>query len=465
VAIASLALALSDASRGTLLPAAQSAPTPSVRAQAGHGKKVVFLHVQTSGGTSFTSWICRLHASCARGIGVDGLKDDDNYFGYNIDLNPKDQAAKDKMKPDATAAEAGGAANLTACGVAQKVCHFGFKEQWTTKAKCTDQVQQYVDAGCTFVELHHYDISVTEAFRSHGYEVMTFLREPVARATSEMNKYLHAKGDEERAYGELLTPDNGMRLFTACDTSWFGRSHSEDPEKKEAHDVRTSCAVEFRDHTHKDPEREKIGQAIFDKLNISVGDDGEPLRDAYGNCDSKNATNSNYKHLFNIATSYVDAMDFVGVIERAPLMLKAFAKHFGVTAPLPTMLHDSPTMCPSADSCMSTKNITVNDMDMERTLLYDQWLWCSMSESLTTMATKLGVEADSDHLALKKIGMRCEASRHPGARRHPNVTGDVAAGLSNHTATSGGTSFTPGSDGVGLCIGGRMTCAAQEDDA
>ena len=42
--------------------------------------------------------------------------------------------------------------------------------------------------GCTFVELHHFDISVAEAFRSHGYKVMTFLRDPVQRMISEANK-------------------------------------------------------------------------------------------------------------------------------------------------------------------------------------------------------------------------------------------------------------------------------------
>ena len=48
-------------------------------------------------------------------------------------------------------------------------------------------MRRYVDADCTFVELHHWDASVTEAFRTYGFEVMSFMREPAKRKIAEFS--------------------------------------------------------------------------------------------------------------------------------------------------------------------------------------------------------------------------------------------------------------------------------------
>jgi len=323
---------------------------------------------------------------------------------------------------------------------------------------CSDQVKAYVDAGCTFVELHHYDLSVAEAFKTYGYEVMTFMRDPQQRAQSEMNKYLHAKNKEPEAWREFQIPDQSMRLYTSCERNqWFGRSKY-GPDRL-PHDMSTSCSVEFRDNTT-EPRLKTIGTKIFENLNVNKSYESRPDFATHlevnapvaGVCD-KNATVANYKVLYDVAKKWVDTVDFVGVIERTQVMFNTFAKHFGITADLPELLRKAPTMC-SGSSCKTDRNLTVDVPRMRRTLLYDQKLWCQMSESLTRMAKEEGVDltAAADEAAVKSIAKACEKDLDP-------LEAD-AAGTYYHNIPPGAPGWKPMQEWCSECPGAEVPSPA-----
>ena len=133
-------------------------------------KKVVFLHIQSAGGTSFMSWINQVHAMCARqkpmGLVYDKHGEMKGGTVWMTDLD-NDALLKGKLPdngnstrgteckiseiPDATAETAGSQEMLEKCGAARKLCHFGFKDTWKARNgdTCDAHVEAFVDAGCT----------------------------------------------------------------------------------------------------------------------------------------------------------------------------------------------------------------------------------------------------------------------------------------------------------------------------
>ena len=85
---------------------------------------------------------------------------------------------------------------------------------------CVDEVKRLVDAGCTFVELHHFDVSVVDAFRSHGFQALTVLRNPIDRRASELRKWeTGATGNHLAHQIEVWShhaPDHAIRFLSAC---------------------------------------------------------------------------------------------------------------------------------------------------------------------------------------------------------------------------------------------------------
>jgi hypothetical protein len=363
------------------------APNTHVHAE-GAQRKVVFLHVQDTGGTSFMSWIGQVHAMCARNATSEEAQIQAE-TKFLLNLNDK-QSVKDFKEP--TDHEAGGAEKLASCGPARKICHFGFKSEWPPHTTvCQSQVQRYVQAGCTFVELHHFDISVAEAFKKEGYEVMTMLRNPVERIKSEMTKTLHATGNVSEAfddYQRVYSPDNGIRLLTSCDERQW--NHQEDTP--------TSCSIEFQTNG------DKFAQAISANIEQELND----TMPAY--CDKHaNSTSESYEVLYNIASRYMQGFSFIGVLERIDTMINAWVKHFGVTMDtIPVVPKDVPDYClgGSCNEHFMNMSVALNEAQIKGLVSYDYQLWCDASAKLTKIAGDVAVEGKG----LQYVTARCSSS-------------------------------------------------------
>jgi len=403
VAFVGLALATPDGS--VLLPTSDGSvllPTPDGSELL--PKKIVFLHVQTAGGTTFVNWVAQLHAACARD--VDPVPKSASRYVVDLNKGAPRKYNGPEVKLDATAETAGGADKLDSCGPARKVCRLGFKHEWASHATCEDRVQAYADAGCTFVELHHFDLSVAEAFRAKGFEVMTFLRDPVMRITSSMNKAYHLRRDTAEAYAMLSTPDNGMYLLTACDVRMWGKK-MEDPD--------TSCSLEFANS--RSSELQAVGQAIKTNLEFAnsrssdlqeIGQASKTNLDSMSCQYNKNMTEDAYAQLYEVASDYVQkSVSFVGVTERFSLMTKVWAKRYGVTALLPELQHVSPGNC-EEEHCKTTTDLNLDEGALRKLYTHDQQLWCEMSARLSKDAQALRVTDASDDDGLKHVSSVCQ---------------------------------------------------------
>jgi hypothetical protein len=161
------------------------------------------MHIQATGGTALLEWMLSLHAVCAQNFTLEqaaGLGG--GYRFLNADPLPE--------------------ADLAACGPARKVCTMSSMSEQAEQGGgfCVDEVKRLVDAGCTFVELHHFDLSVVDAFRSHGFKALTVLRNPIDRRTSELRKWeTGATGSNLAHQIEIWShhaPDHAIRFLTAC---------------------------------------------------------------------------------------------------------------------------------------------------------------------------------------------------------------------------------------------------------
>jgi hypothetical protein len=369
-------------------------------------RKVVFLHVQDSGGTSFVGWMGRVHAMCARNATLEEVSDQSDKK-YLLDLNDGESVSDVK---DATAEEAGGVEKLAQCGPARKLCTLNFKNKWK-RSKCTDQVERYVDSGCTFVELHHFDISVADAFRQKGYEVMTLVRNPVHRLKSEMTKKLHGSGSYADAfdnYTMIYSPDNAIRLLTSCDAQQY----------KQDKDLATSCTLEFQ-KTQSGEVANAISAHIENNLNVRNASNATVPE----YCSKEwNVTKETYEHLYSVAKRNVDQFSFVGILERLDLTLKVFMKHFGVGLPtMPVAPDAAPPYCisPGGFSIPCPKAFANMSMELDETefkglMQYDYQLWCDASSKLTEQAVNLdfGYQANTEH-DLAPVNQLCGAPSAP----------------------------------------------------
>ena len=207
----------------TLLPASTGASS---------NDRVVFMHIQATGGTTVLEWMLRLHAVCAQNFTVEQSAEmDGGYRFLNADPLPE--------------------ANLDACGPARKVCQMSSMSgpngqaqqaasmvsysQTASGSSCLDDAKRLVDDGCTFVELHHFDVSVVDAFRSHGFKAMTVLRNPIDRRASELRKWeTGATGNHLAQKIEIWShhaPDHAIRFLAACWADEFRGSCVRDMEK------------------------------------------------------------------------------------------------------------------------------------------------------------------------------------------------------------------------------------------
>ena len=180
-------------------------------------ERVVFMHIQATGGTALLEWMLSLHAVCAQNFTLEqaaGLGG--GYRFLNADPLPE--------------------ADLAACGPARKVCQMSSMSEQAEQGGgfCVDEVKRLVDAGCTFVELHHFDLSVVDAFRSHGFKALTVLRNPIDRRTSELRKWeTGATGSNLAHQIEIWShhaPDHAIRFLTACWADEFRGSCVRDME-------------------------------------------------------------------------------------------------------------------------------------------------------------------------------------------------------------------------------------------
>lgn len=265
--------------------------------------RVVFMHIQATGGTAFLEWMLRLHAVCARNFSVaDATKMDGGYRFLNADA------------PAGT--------DFDDCGPARKVCSMEFRREWQKGESCVGRIQRLVDDGCTFVELHHYDVSVVEAFRSHGFKAMTVLRNPVERRASELSKWeTGASGEHLVKMREIAThhsPDNAIRFLSAC---W-------------ADDWEGSCVRDMENASRNSTAQ--LGQTLRRKL-----EEEEPA--AY--CTHRVGTHVPRKvthRLYDIASKAMENFDLVGTTELMQSLCKNFAARFDVKVPLlPSEDHQS----------------------------------------------------------------------------------------------------------------------------
>jgi len=334
--------------------------------------RVVFLHVEETGGTSFTSWIAKLHAVCARHATE---KEAEAHYGRYI----TNETYKDLVNPAARDDEVD-EATLATCGPAAKVCSLTLRDEWSNH-ECEGEIQRFVDAGCTFVELHHYDLAVANAFRNHGYATMTFLREPAVRIASEMMKYLEKKSLDqvlEDPTSRPDRPDKSIKLLTACTDHTVLTSRGP-----------SSCTPEFL--LSDTPELRNITHSIDENL-------------AGARCpDDKNVTEHEYAKLYEAATKNVHDFDFVGVLERFDLMTKVWAKRFSVTSELPQLVH----VKPHVGSDRGPQDYEPDLPSLRQHLSYDGKLWCGMSASLTDLAKELDVDMSEDSEDQAAVDKRC----------------------------------------------------------
>jgi len=272
-------------------------------------EKIVFMHIQTTGGTAFADWVQLLHARCARNDTVHNPH-------YRLDL-------QDRRGPDYTPVPAG--VDTSACGPAQKVCHLSFPKYWAKGANCHNQVSLALSKGCTWVELHHFDISVVNAFREHGFKAITILRDPIERIRSEQVKHFeigHAAGKTyewrvkhseivRTMYGfQARTPDLAMLELTGCDL-----------------DNKFSCARELSRHDDTKGYSWKVKHAAKavpckEGTNVTGPDGATLLQDAIRN---------------------LNTFDLIGINTHMDKFAKRFAEKYHITLPnlpdIPTVSH------------------------------------------------------------------------------------------------------------------------------
>lgn len=60
------------------------------------------------------------------------------------------------------------------------MCKLGFKKVIAGSGlTCADVALHYVSSKCSFVELHHYDVSMLPLFERAGFEPILLMRDPV----------------------------------------------------------------------------------------------------------------------------------------------------------------------------------------------------------------------------------------------------------------------------------------------
>lgn len=61
-----------------------------------------------------------------------------------------------------------------------KMCKLGFKKVIVGSGlTCADVALHYVSSKCSFVELHHYDVSMLPVFERARFEPILFMRDPI----------------------------------------------------------------------------------------------------------------------------------------------------------------------------------------------------------------------------------------------------------------------------------------------
>ena len=214
------------------LPAPGSAPSKQITPPTASAEptKLVFLHPEESGGTSLTAWMASYYVTCMHGKEpVSGtIAQTELDFGRPAVLSYDDYVDPQYSLPEQEDPDAVG----KNCGPATRVCEILQKDGWQ-KDDCFGHVQHMVDAGCTFVSLHHFDIGVVNAFRSHGYKAITLMREPAARLKSHISKTAKPSGgemtccdsddpwQEQLKRGIIGTPDIPLQYLTACKSMWL----------------------------------------------------------------------------------------------------------------------------------------------------------------------------------------------------------------------------------------------------
>ena len=60
------------------------------------------------------------------------------------------------------------------------MCKLGFKRVLRQNGlTCADVALRYVSDRCSFVELHHYDVSMLPVFEAAGFDSILFMRDPI----------------------------------------------------------------------------------------------------------------------------------------------------------------------------------------------------------------------------------------------------------------------------------------------
>ena len=285
-----------DVPEATLLPG-WTGPSASER--------VVFMHIQATGGTALLEWMLSLHAVCAQNFTVEqaaGLGG--GYRFLNADPLPE--------------------ADLDACGPARKVCQMSSMSEQAERGGgyCIDEVKRLVDAGCTFVELHHFDVSVVDAFRSHGFKALTVLRNPIDRRTSELRKWETGDNGSHLAHQIEIwshhAPDHATRFLAAC---W-------------ADEFRGSCVREMEQSSEEGLAR--LGQELRGRLEAT-----QPAAYCSHNL-AANVSTDVAMRLYEIASEAMHRFDVVGTTEHMPNLCKNLAARFRIRVPLlPSEEHHS----------------------------------------------------------------------------------------------------------------------------
>jgi len=298
--------------------------------------KVVFLHVQTTGGTAFVQWMAKVHAMCAHGQtkeAVDALGDSPSLFGYLA----RDDFGGMSFEKFGKAQKVSKDTDLSKCGPARKLCHISVKESWPEDTDCPNQVKRAIDSGCTFVELHHYDVSVLDAFAAHGYKTFTILRNPTARLQSVVTKLAETPKMIEKAKTKeagwmksqlaerILVPDLGATYLSGCsDTSRL----SNDPQNQ-AH---YSCVMEFQ--KSKDPTLRSIGERVSSQVAahnatcfVKAGWTDKKTGAEYAR---QSSPPDAYQRIYALAQARLQRMDLVGTLEKLDSLLPVFAAKFNI---------------------------------------------------------------------------------------------------------------------------------------
>lgn len=144
--------------------------------------KVVYLHIRKTGGTSLHKYFALLTASLGGKVcRVFSWKSSIFTCGYFNAAAARAAAALRKLDHSRDTLAESAPLGMNVCQMWQR------PQRADGTSVCQGCADAVAEAGCTYVELHHWDASVASSMQERGFKVVTMLREPEHQLESSYN--------------------------------------------------------------------------------------------------------------------------------------------------------------------------------------------------------------------------------------------------------------------------------------